>query len=128
MTDLTTSPLLRQGDLLRLLGISRSTLWCWRRSGWFPPGIKISQRGDLAWFRSEVEDWLGKLSNQGLLRAASTSSEDPAAAHPTASGEATSRVQIRVQNRVQEAPHSSERSRTALNTKTALRFAANATA
>lgn len=55
-----TDPILRHDDVLELVGISRETLWRWRREGLFPLGFKVNRRGDLGWRTSEVMAWLDK--------------------------------------------------------------------
>ena len=48
---------LRTRELLKLLGISRSTLWEWRRIGHFPAGCQIGPH-TLAWRESAVRAWM----------------------------------------------------------------------
>lgn len=48
---------IRQRELLKLLGVSRVTLWTWRRDGAFPPGVRLGPNV-VAWRRDVVQDWL----------------------------------------------------------------------
>jgi prophage regulatory protein len=56
----TTLPaLLRQRDVLALLGVSRATLWSWREAGTFPKPIRLGPNV-IAWTEASVRDWLAK--------------------------------------------------------------------
>ena len=57
MTDLEFQPLLRPQDVLKVLGISRTTLARWRAAGRFPKPIRLGER-ILAWRRVDVESWI----------------------------------------------------------------------
>jgi predicted DNA-binding transcriptional regulator AlpA len=48
---------LRAGEIQKILGVSRSTLWSWRRSGALPPSIKLSA-GVEVWRRSDIIAWI----------------------------------------------------------------------
>lgn len=48
---------LRTGDILSLLGISRSTLNLWVSQGKFPQPRKLGQRLNV-WSSTDVESWL----------------------------------------------------------------------
>jgi predicted DNA-binding transcriptional regulator AlpA len=48
---------LRERQILKLLPISRSTLWRWVRSGQFPKPIKISQ-GVTVWSQENVDAFM----------------------------------------------------------------------
>ena len=58
--------LLPQSEVVELLDTTRETLWRWRREGVFPEGVRMNNRGDLAWPESVVRSWLAKRA-QGLL-------------------------------------------------------------
>lgn len=56
------SDFLRTGDVLSLLGISRSTLDLWIAKGHFPKPSKLGSKLNV-WSTTEVETWL---SNVGV--------------------------------------------------------------
>lgn len=49
--------LIRQHELLGLLGMSRVTLWKWRKAGAFPQPVRLVG-ASVAWRRSDVRAWL----------------------------------------------------------------------
>ena len=48
--------LLRQREVLHLLGVHRVTLWEWRRRGVFPRPLRIGPN-TLAWRYEDIEAW-----------------------------------------------------------------------
>lgn len=66
-TAMAPEALLSHDEVLKLVGVSRKTLWAWRRLGVFPPGIYRNLGGALSWRRSEVFDWLER-RNHGSLK------------------------------------------------------------
>ena len=48
---------IRQREVLTILGVARSTLYVWRRSGHFPHGIQIGPNV-VAWRESELRRWM----------------------------------------------------------------------
>jgi prophage regulatory protein len=52
-------PLLREPDVLRLVPISRTTLWRWVRAGTFPKPQKLGPRTS-AWRTSDVRRFLSE--------------------------------------------------------------------
>ena len=48
---------LRNKELLRITGTSRSTVWRLEQEGMFPKRFKIGKRG-VAWSENEVMEWL----------------------------------------------------------------------
>lgn len=48
---------LRLPEVLRRTGLSRSSLYCARASGDFPPPIPLGRRS-IGWLSSDVEGWL----------------------------------------------------------------------
>jgi len=56
--DSTPAPerLLRQAEVLRLCGVSRVTLWHWRRRGAFPVALKLSP-ALIGWRESDIVEW-----------------------------------------------------------------------
>ena len=49
--------LLTQAQVLALLGVSRPTLWAWRREGHFPEAVRIGPNS-IRWRESDVRAWL----------------------------------------------------------------------
>lgn len=54
-TDLEV--LLRQKEVIRLVGVTRVTLWRWARQGHFPKPVRLVGPS-IAWRRSDVAAWL----------------------------------------------------------------------
>ena len=48
---------LRQREVLAMLGVSRPTLWAWRRAGRFPEPLRLGPNV-IAWPQSVVAAWL----------------------------------------------------------------------
>jgi prophage regulatory protein len=46
----------RLPQLMAQLGVSRSSIWAWVKSGKFPKPVKLSEN-TTAWRASDVEDW-----------------------------------------------------------------------
>jgi predicted DNA-binding transcriptional regulator AlpA len=65
-TDATPTPrrLIREPDLLRLVGFATSTIRRWEAEGLFPRRIKVSPHagpyGGVAWDSDEVERWIAE--------------------------------------------------------------------
>lgn len=53
---------LRTGDVLSLVGISRSTLDLWISKGYFPKPRKLGNKLNV-WSSSEVEAWLSSINS-----------------------------------------------------------------
>ena len=49
--------LLTQAHVLALLGVSRPTLWAWRREGRFPEALRIGPNS-IRWRESDIRAWL----------------------------------------------------------------------
>jgi len=45
-------------ELVRLVGVSRSTLFRWIRAGHFPPPLVLGPRAS-GWLEREVQEWVG---------------------------------------------------------------------
>jgi predicted DNA-binding transcriptional regulator AlpA len=57
----TADRILRTSEVAELLGISRASLWRWRRAGHFPPPRILGQgttRPVHGWLESEVAEWI----------------------------------------------------------------------
>lgn len=55
---------LRESEILEALGISRTTLWRWRRNEGFPAPIRIGPATN-AWPAAAVERWLASRPTAG---------------------------------------------------------------
>ena len=49
--------ILRSAEVLRLIGLSRATLWRMTKLGDFPVPVKLGRRC-VGWRASEVQDWI----------------------------------------------------------------------
>ena len=49
--------LLKLGDIERMTGLSKMTIYRLRSSGQFPPGIRVGDRA-VRWLESELVEWL----------------------------------------------------------------------
>ena len=49
--------ILRVPDVLARIGMSRSTLYEWMRTGNFPPSVKLGERA-VGWRESDVTAWI----------------------------------------------------------------------
>lgn len=56
--------IIRYGELAEELGVSKSTIWRWRRSGEMPAPMNLGPRF-IAWERVVIEDWLKSKSIEG---------------------------------------------------------------
>ena len=55
--DTKQSAFMRGPEVIRVLGVARSTLWRWCKAGTFPRPVKLAERA-VAWRRSDVERWI----------------------------------------------------------------------
>ena len=51
--------ILRLHDVLRLIGVSRSTIYKWVGVGVFPPPVKLGARA-VGWRQSDIYQWLAE--------------------------------------------------------------------
>jgi prophage regulatory protein len=58
------SRLLLNSALLELVPFSYPTIWKWMRAGTFPRSVRVGAK--VAWYASEVEDWLAGLKRSAL--------------------------------------------------------------
>lgn len=49
--------ILRVNDVTELLGVDRSTLWRWEKSGHFPRRRRLGPR-TVGWPKAEVDEWV----------------------------------------------------------------------
>lgn len=53
--------ILRQGEVLKITGLSRQTLWRKANDGTFPSPVQITKNA-IGWFLSDIEEWLSSLN------------------------------------------------------------------
>lgn len=75
---------IREPEVRRTTGLSRSTRWRLERDGRFPMRRKISPNA-VAWLESEVQDWLRTRAEDGEAAARRQSTSDDGS---TAAGQA----------------------------------------
>ena len=121
-TQPTYDPILRQHEVLAMLRVTRSTLWKWRRFGWFPHGFPINERGDLGWQQSEVLAWMSARSAGQLPHLPPTRVSDNQSAGLGADSDAQGPKKRWVNSRVQKdtfrastSPHRPAQTRTKPN-------------
>lgn len=56
-------PLLSIGEVLAVVGVSRSSVYAMIQRGAFPPGVKVGRAR--RWRRSEIATWLDTLGEGG---------------------------------------------------------------
>ena len=56
-SDIGIDPIIRTNDLVRLLGIHKTTLWRWVQAGEFPEPLRMN-RNTIGWRISTIEAWL----------------------------------------------------------------------
>ena len=49
--------ILRVKDVMRSLGVGRTSLWRWRQQGKFPAPLQLGDRA-IGWRRADLETWL----------------------------------------------------------------------
>lgn len=76
MASLSTSRVVRPGELAERLGVSRVTLWRWERAGELPPKRRIGPNV-VGWLQSEIDEWFAKTDSEtGDKREAAASAQD----------------------------------------------------
>lgn len=55
-------PIVRQKDLVNVVGLSRSTIYRLERQGMFPPSIKLGPRAK-GWRLSDLQKWIADGGN-----------------------------------------------------------------
>jgi len=54
--------IMRVGEVLELVGVSRTTLWRWTKDGRFPKPVRLPARANLiGWKSDEVQEWMDRL-------------------------------------------------------------------
>lgn len=69
MINRSTTQIIRPQMLMRMLGVSRSTLWRWEQQGLLPPKVTLSERV-VGWRYTEIQSWLEartKTINKNLM-------------------------------------------------------------
>jgi len=61
--------LLRLGEVCRMCGIGKSSVWAWSAEGMFPKPIHIGRR-TTRWFEEEIEAWQAERTAERARRAA----------------------------------------------------------
>ena len=54
--------LLREPEVVKITGLSRTTLWRMEKDGNFPKRHKIGLRA-VAWLQTDIEQWIEDISN-----------------------------------------------------------------
>ncbi len=57
--------ILREKEILKVVGLSRTTVWRKEKAGTFPRRVKLGARA-VGWTRSSVEEWLQNLEEQAV--------------------------------------------------------------
>ena len=60
-----TPRILRLGDVTRLTGLSKATIYRQIHAGTFPRPVKLGPRA-VGWFANEVQDWLERRPRTGV--------------------------------------------------------------
>jgi predicted DNA-binding transcriptional regulator AlpA len=58
-------PIIRPAKVARILGISKSTLWRWRRKPGFPAAVRLGETM-VGWRHSEIQAWIDDLPRAPL--------------------------------------------------------------
>ncbi len=61
-TKVNTDEIVREPELLRLTGLSRSSIYRLEKQKKFPQRVRISERA-VGWIASQVQKWIGDCSN-----------------------------------------------------------------
>ena len=63
INDMQLNDLLTTNDVLKILNVTKRTLYTWMNSGKFPKNKKVSAR-KVYWIRSEIQSWLNNVANK----------------------------------------------------------------
>ncbi|MBQ7738092.1 MAG: AlpA family phage regulatory protein [Desulfovibrionaceae bacterium] len=61
--DFTEKQLWRVADLVRILGISKATVWRWLKSGKLPEPIRLGAKV-VVWKKTEIENFIQSLGTE----------------------------------------------------------------
>lgn len=64
MASLSSSRVVRPGELADRLGVSRVTLWRWHREGRLPQKHRIGPNV-VGWLESEIDEWFAQIDGDG---------------------------------------------------------------
>ena len=56
--------ILREKDVIRFVGLSRTSIWRKERAGLFPARVRLGGGRAVGWRRSDLEEWLKGLGGQ----------------------------------------------------------------
>jgi prophage regulatory protein len=56
--------ILREKDVIRFVGLSRTSIWRKEQAGLFPARVRLGGGRAVGWLRSDLENWLSKLKKQ----------------------------------------------------------------
>lgn len=68
--ETTLCPFMSRDEVMRLAGVSQSTLYLWMSNGYFPASIALGpnrangKAGKAVWLREEVYSWLHALADK----------------------------------------------------------------
>lgn len=56
--------ILREKEVIKLVGLSRTSIWRKERLGTFPARVRLGGGRAVGWRRADLEEWLNSLGNQ----------------------------------------------------------------
>lgn len=56
--------ILREKDVIKFVGLSRTSIWRRERAGLFPARVRLGGGRAIGWLRSDLETWLQSLKGQ----------------------------------------------------------------
>ena len=56
--------ILREKDVIKFVGLSRTSIWRKERAGLFPARVRLGGGRAIGWRRSDLEEWLKGLGGQ----------------------------------------------------------------
>ena len=61
--------ILREKEIIKVIGLSRTTIWRKEKAGTFPRRVKLGPDGRaVGWLRSSIEEWLRSLEEQRTVQ------------------------------------------------------------
>jgi len=57
--------ILREKDVIRFVGLSRTSIWRKERAGLFPARVRLGGGRAVGWLRADLEAWARGLKDQG---------------------------------------------------------------